>query len=108
MVPDIYEYAIMCPECKAKTVMVIADTGLTLFTCNSCENNVMLYNSKLYKIRKNFLKNILDNYRTENCGNIIFTRKANNSSDFITEDKIRDLKKELDKTIYIEDFLKNL
>jgi hypothetical protein len=108
MLPNIYEYAVVCPECRSKTVLVITETVCTLFTCSHCRSNIMLYKGSLHKIRDSFLKTIIKDYRTEECGTVIFTRKAKNSSEYITEDKIKVLKDTLNNSFYIEDFLKNL
>jgi Zn-finger nucleic acid-binding protein len=105
---NIFEYSVICPECKTKSVMVVADTGLTIYTCGHCSSNIMLYGNKLYTLREEFLRDIIENYSTEECGSIVFTRKHRDTEEFITKDKIDDLKKRLKDTFFIEDFLKNL
>lgn len=108
MEQNVYEYSVICPECRTKTVLVIVDTGLTLFSCGSCTSNIMLYKNKLFTLRKNFLESILKNYRLEECGKVVYTRKPKGPSEFITAEKISDLKKKLDESFYLEDFLKNM
>lgn len=105
---NIFEYSIICPECKTKTVMVVSDTGLTLFTCGVCKSHIMLYSGRMYPIRDVFYHKILRDYRTEECGSVVFTRKSKKSEDYITNDKIKDLKKTLDNTFFVDDFLKEL
>ena len=105
---NIFEYSVICPECRTKTVMVIVESELTLFTCSHCDNRIILYKNNLYKIREAFFKNIVENYRTEECGSVIFTRKPRETDEYITKEKLDDLKKTLDSTFFVEDFLKNL
>ena len=106
---NVYEYAVICPECRTKTVMVVADTGLTLFTCGHCKTHILLAAGKMYPIRDAFYQKILKEHRTEECGSIVFTRKASKKSEeFITKDKIEDLKKTLDNTFFVDDFLKDM
>ena len=105
---NIFEYSVVCPECKTKTVMVIVESDLTLFTCSSCKQHIMLFKNSLYKIRDEFLKEIIAKYSTEECGSVVFTRKSQESEEYITKDKLEDLKKTLDNTFFIDDFLDNL
>ena len=108
MNPNIYEYSVICPECKTKTVMVIVESNLTLFTCSCCQNHIMLFKSALYPIRDAFLKEIISKYSTEECGSIIFTRKSRESEEYITKEKLDSLKKTLDSTFFIDEFLAGL
>ena len=105
---SIYEYSVICPECKTKSVMVIEETDVTLFKCACCKQYIMLYKNSLHKIRGDFLEHILREHSTEECGYIVFTRRSSESEEYITKDKLKDLKATLKDTFYIEDFLKNL
>lgn len=104
----IMEYSVICPLCRTKIVMIVRENPLIVFSCNSCDKNFMVYGGGLYPIRGHFLKEIVDNHRTEECGNILFTRKPGLDEGFITKDKLKDLKDTLDNTFFVDEFLDKL
>ena len=106
MEQDVYEYSVVCPVCKAKTVLVINGSNLILFTCSNCASNIMLYKDKLFTLRDSFLRSIMDNYPLEECGKVVFIRKPKESSGFLTKERIAALKEKIDESLYLEDFLK--
>jgi len=105
---NIFEYSVICPECRTRTVMLVEESELTLFSCNTCGSHFMLKGNRIYKIRDSFLKYIVDNYNTEECGSILFTRKTHKTEEYITDEKIEGLKTALDNSFFVEDFLKHL
>jgi len=105
---EILEFSLICPVCKTKTVLVSSDVEPIIFNCDQCLSHIMLCDDTLYPIRSEFLQSVLEKHRFEECGGVIFIRKSTESSAFITNEKLADLKETLKRTFFVEDFLKNL
>lgn len=108
--PGIFEFRIMCPNCKTETGVVAEETSPIIFQCHGCDKNIVIDRNTVYTITKPFLNKLLKRSKSRLCGQIIGYKpsKVTVRREAISEKQIKDLHHTLENTTNVDDFIKNL
>jgi len=107
---EIHEYRIVCPNCKTEISLVAEEQNPIIFECRGCDYNIIIENSTVYTVSRDFFNNVLSTSKVVSCGQIIGYKpiKPTHKKESITEKQISDLKESLKKYTNVEDFIKNI
>jgi len=104
----LYEFLIKCPDCKSVTTLVAYESNPLIFECRGCHKKVVIQGTSVYTVSSEYVTKVLSKCKTLPCGHVVTTTISDDANKIITEDKIKDLQKVLNKYKDVNDIIKNI